>query len=138
MPSGEREIPRQRDTDDHRVMLSGRTRCGGRGARGPGGVSRLITRARHRVYRVLVVVWVWWRAAGRQWVTYWPELAYLSIGARHARSATCRALLTTAGVWRHVVSRAGRAVVAARVARGWCWARVLCPAARLVSVVICS
>ncbi|MGH3571387.1 MAG: hypothetical protein ACRDR6_18155 [Pseudonocardiaceae bacterium] len=82
MPTGDGEIPRQRDTDGHRVVLPGRTRGPGRGARGASGVSRLLTRARHRVYRVLVVVWVWWRAAGRRWVTYWPELAHLWIGAR--------------------------------------------------------
>ncbi|MGH3856397.1 MAG: hypothetical protein ACRDR6_23500 [Pseudonocardiaceae bacterium] len=70
-------------------------------------------------------------------MTYWPELAYLSIGARHGQAVVRRALRTarrsgkaTARLIRRLGPGACRAVVAVRVACRWCWTHLLHPAAR--------
>ncbi|MCA1684217.1 MAG: hypothetical protein LC708_03725, partial [Actinobacteria bacterium] len=86
---------------------------------------------------MLVAVWAWWCAAWGHGVTYWPELTYLTIGARHGWAVLRRALrtarrsaITTAGLIRRLGPGACRATVTtAWVACRWCWTRLLRPAA---------
>jgi hypothetical protein len=80
--------------------------------------------------------WAWLCALGTHWVTYWPELTSLVIGAHTVREATGRVLsgvrrcsgATAEGV-RRGVGVARRAAVAGRRVIGGCWVRVVCPAA---------
>jgi S-DNA-T family DNA segregation ATPase FtsK/SpoIIIE len=75
-------------------------------------------------------------------VTYWPELAYLAIGARHGW-ALIRRVLRTMRRWSmataQLMGRSGpvarRAVVVTRLAHRWCWTHlaypVVCATARV-------
>jgi hypothetical protein len=86
--------------------------------------------------RPLAGGWAWLCALGTHWVTYWPELTSLVIGAHTVREATGRVLRgvrrcsgATAGGVRRGVRVARRAAVAGRRVIGGCWVRVVCPAA---------
>jgi DNA segregation ATPase FtsK/SpoIIIE, S-DNA-T family len=83
---------------------------------------RLLGAGRDTARRALARGWAWGRAVGRSWVASWPDLACLTCGARAVRDTTrCapRALRALQG-WALAGGRAG----------WWCWAYVVCPAAR--------
>jgi DNA segregation ATPase FtsK/SpoIIIE, S-DNA-T family len=116
---GEVRIPRQRDADTPRLapprtVVDERHRAPDVWWRTLGGGRDTARRALARVCRG----WVW-RAVGRPWVASWPDLACLSICTRAVRDTTRRA------------PRALRRwAIAGRRVAGWCWAHVVCPAAR--------
>lgn len=135
---GEVRIPRQRDADTPRVIplaTHHNPANGNSGGRARRGNSPLLARGRADAARALAGLCMSWCAAWAHAVTYWPELAYRSIGARHGRAVLRRVPRTlrrwgmaTAGlIWRSGrVAR--RAVVAARLADRWCWTHLAYPA----------
>jgi S-DNA-T family DNA segregation ATPase FtsK/SpoIIIE len=82
-----------------------------------------------------MAMWAWWCAAWGHGVTYWPELAYLSIGAHHGWVVVRRVLRTvrrwgmaTVRLMRRSGPGARRAMVAAGSAHRWWWTHLVCPA----------